>query len=151
MKRHPSLFALSHHHQHVLVQAKKLGRVTDQVGEAKRLELARGFLTLWIPAGIQHFRQEEEILLPVMARYAGLDHPFFVRLSHEHLEIRSLIDSISDSLQSNQAPMAETLSRLGQLLDAHIRFEEHEVFPFAESLLPEEDLERIRSRMEEER
>jgi hemerythrin-like domain-containing protein len=150
MKRHSSLFALSHHHQHVLVQAKKLGRVTDQVGEAKRLELARGFLTLWIPAGIHHFRQEEEILLPAMARYSGLDHPFYAHLQRDHLEIRSLIDSISDALHINQTPIAEALSRLGQLLDAHIRFEEHEVFPFAESLFPEEDLERIRIRMEED-
>ena len=149
MKRHPSLFALSHHHQHVLVQAKKLGRVSEKTSEVQRHDLAHGFLTLWIPAGLQHFRKEEELLLPAMGQHLNLDHPFFARLSHEHLEIRSLIDSISCSLSDNRPPSVETLSRLGQLLDTHIRFEEHEVFPLAEQILPKEVLLRVQQQMEE--
>ncbi len=149
MKRHPSLFALSHHHQHVLVQAKMLGRVTGKACEAERLDRADGFLKLWIPAGLQHFRKEEELLLPAMGQHLGLDHPFFSRLSREHLEIRSLIDSISCSFSDNKPPSVETLSRLGKVLDAHIRFEEHEVFPLAEQVLPEKVLLRVQQQMEE--
>ena len=143
MKRHIALFPLSHHHQHVLVQAKRLSKVSSSTTDAKRAGLAKAFLNLWIPNGVRHFRDEEEILLPAMAIRTDPGREEFAVLSGQHLEIRSLIHEVARSLETGEIPSWELLSGLGQALEAHVRFEEHVLFPLAESILTKEDLVRI--------
>ncbi|MGH2928070.1 MAG: hemerythrin domain-containing protein, partial [Solirubrobacteraceae bacterium] len=62
MKRHPAIAALSRDHHHALVVAQRLRRATDDDGSDARAR--ETFLEYWRADGAQHFREEEEILLP---------------------------------------------------------------------------------------
>lgn len=54
--------------------------------------------------------------------------------------------ALSDELR-NKALMPETLQRIGELLEAHIRLEEREVFPKIEEVLAEEGLKEVADRL----
>ena len=47
-----------------------------------------------------------------------------------------------------QEVRGETLRKLGEQLEAHIRLEERRVFPFIEETLPEHALKEVTSRLE---
>jgi len=79
-----------------------------------------------------HFRIEEEHLLPALTQAGESD--LVARTARDHVELRSLIER-------DAAP--ETVLRFGERLDAHVRFEERELFPRAEAVLPAEALDAI--------
>jgi hemerythrin-like domain-containing protein len=64
----------------------------------------------------------------------------------QHAQIRGLVMELSDELR-NKALMPETLQRIGELLEAHIRLEEREVFPKIEEVLAEEGLKEVADRL----
>lgn len=147
MKRHPSLVTLSFHHQHVLVQARQLIKAST-TDSSQRRSVAEKFLTLWREKGIEHFRQEEEILLPTYARFGDSQQAQVLELLRQHTEIRSMVDSVSEAMNTDQGPEANLLRKLGETLDAHVRLEEHEVFPLVEAAVPEAELERLKKRLD---
>ena len=67
-----------------------------------------------------HFAIEERVLLPALARAGRAD--LAARTVDEHADIRH---SVNDPV------------RFGELLEAHVRFEERELFPICEALIPE--------------
>jgi hypothetical protein len=59
-----------------------------------------------------HFRQEEEVLLPVLARYGGEpDQESVVSMLAQHARIRGLIMGLSDEM-TGKGVRPETLLRL---------------------------------------
>jgi len=70
-----------------------------------------------------HFDQEESILLPAMKR-AG-EEELVEETLRQHREIRSC-------LVEDGGDLASRLLRFGELLDAHVRFEERTLFEVAE-------------------
>ena len=68
MKRHPSLRQFSDDHHQGLVNARRLRRAASGEG-ASSADTARDFLDFWQRDTSLHFRKEEEVLLPVLARY----------------------------------------------------------------------------------
>ena len=71
MKRHPSLRQLSDDHHQGLVNARRLRRAASGKGSSSA-GTARDFLGFWQRDTSRHFRKEEEILLPVLARHGGI-------------------------------------------------------------------------------
>ncbi len=143
MKRHPGLHPLSQHHHFALIQALQIRRAT-QVPLARRAaalrQAAQAFLRFWKKTGQQHFREEEEILLPAYARHTRLDQDAAVmRMLAEHAEIRGRVQQLEISLGAG-LPVEETVTALTRTLHDHVRFEENEVFPRIESALGEADL-----------
>lgn len=126
MKRSPELTPLSHDHQHGLAVALELTRVTAKTAPAA----ARAFRAFFDDEGRRHFRQEEELLLPVLARHVAADDPALVRLLTEHVEIRRAAQEIDAGRID-----VEFLHALGTRLRDHIRHEERVVFPLAEERL----------------
>ena len=147
MKRHPGLHALSQHHHFALTQALLMRRAT-QAPAAKRAaavrQAAEKFLHFWEKTGRQHFREEEEVLLPAYARHKRLDqHAAIIRLLADHAQIRSQIEDLAAALEGS-SPRPDTLANcvagLAQALHDHVRFEENEVFPQMEKVLGESAL-----------
>ena len=143
MKRHASLHPLSTHHHHALVQALEIRRAAEQ-SAAKRSAALRAaaakFLRFWEKTGRQHFREEEEVLLPAFARHAAIaEDADVVRMLADHAEIRALIQEISAALESG-APVEEKVTALGRRLYAHVRLEEDRVFPRIEKALSEDEM-----------
>ena len=103
MKRHPALVPLSRDHHHVLVIARRLRHATTQ----NAAETARAFLAHWDAEEKQHFRLEEELLLPASAALGEPGHPAVIRTLLDHMLIRSDADRLADT------PSLELLHELG--------------------------------------
>ena len=141
MKRHPSLRKLSDDHHGGLVQARRLRRAG--AGEAEPGEVARAFLNFWEKDTSPHFREEEEVLLAVYARYGGdLRAGPIEEMLADHARIRGLVMDLTER-GGSQA----TLQEVGERLEAHIQLEERRVFPLMEAALPEKALREIGTRL----
>jgi hemerythrin-like domain-containing protein len=87
-------------------------------------------LEFWRNDGRDHFRIEEEVLLPTWARHADVDQGGVARMLSDHLNIRRYVLDVEDhGLQVEEA------HDLGRLLNDHVRFEERELFPRIEEAL----------------
>lgn len=134
VKRHPALQELSRDHHHALVIAQLLKRA-DQSTAA---EARKRFLRYWNTDGREHFREEEEVLLPTLARFVDPDQPIVARVLLDHVRIRALAEP-SDDLQQ--------LHELGAQLEQHVRREERELFDLIEQAIPERELTELSARL----
>jgi hemerythrin-like domain-containing protein len=139
MKRTPALAPLSRDHHHALVIAARLRRATPETAATLR----DAFLDYWERDGNQHFREEEEILLPTYAAHANPYHPLVARVLVDHVEIRAL----ADRLQREADPVLACVQELGVQLADHVRLEERELFPLIEQALPAAVLDRVLQRL----
>ena len=149
MKRAPELRDLSDHHHRGLVQARRL-KIAATGDEANMPEeTAEAFLEFWQEGTTTHFREEEEVLLPVLARYREdlLGREPVVEMLLQHARIRGLVMGLSDEVKGGSVRL-ETLGSIGELLESHIRLEEREVFSTIEESLPEEALREVADRLE---
>jgi hemerythrin-like domain-containing protein len=146
VKRAAELRKLSEDHHHGLVQARRLKEAAASGGVGQAEETTRIFLDFWKDASI-HFREEEEVLLPVLARYGGDVSwgPVVEMLAH-HARIRGFVMELSDEFMNGNI-RSETLRNIGELLETHIRLEEREVFPMIEEVLKGEALRKVASRL----
>ncbi len=140
MKRHPSLRPFSDDHHQGLVNARRLRRAASGEGGSSA-GTAQDFLDFWQRDTSLHFRKEEEVLLPVLARYGGdLSEQPILQMLTQHALIRGLAMQLSDELEQDKI-REDTPRNLGEKLEAHIRLEEREVFPLIEQTLPEHALQ----------
>ncbi|HIS29047.1 MAG TPA: hemerythrin domain-containing protein [Candidatus Avamphibacillus intestinigallinarum] len=137
MKRHESLHPLSHHHTNALHVALKLRRVgTDKARESLD-EVINDLDDFWNPAGQEHFREEEEVLLGTYAEYVDISTvPEVQEMLIEHIQIRARINQI---LRAEEPDLA-FIRELGEFLNDHIRKEERVIFPMIEQAIPDERL-----------
>ena len=132
MKRSKPLIQLSREHHAALVLAKRAQRLAGhETVEASTFmrQLAGVFAQELEP----HFRIEEKLLLPALSNAGAVD--IAQRTLAEHEELRELLQRIDQD-----SPATISLQDFGVLLEKHVRFEERELFPLAESLLPAEVL-----------
>lgn len=147
VKRHPSLRKLSDDHHGGLVWARRLRRAAAGEGDPPA-EVAREFLRFWDTDTSLHFREEEEVLLAVYARYGGdLGAEPIREMVADHARIRGLVMVLTEEVRSSGVGTG-TLRGIGERLEAHIRLEERRVFPLLEADLPEEGLEEVGARLE---
>ncbi len=135
MKRSEALQPLSREHHQGLYVALQLSRADD----ATAAEARTAMLDFFQREGRLHFRIEEEILLPALARHRSAEDPVVVRVLTDHVKLRR---RCADLLASDEsAPM--DLHALGELLEGHIRHEERVLFPMVEEALTEAQLEEL--------
>ena len=152
MRRHVGLHPLSQHHHFALTQALLMRRATEAPASrraAASRQAAEKFLSFWKKAGEQHFREEEELLLPTYARHTPLERdPVVARLLAEHAKIRGQIQQLQTALESSPEvlPIEEGVATLARALHDHIRYEENEVFPRIERALGDAELQALGQR-----
>jgi len=132
MKRSEELRPLSMEHHVALVLVKHALKAVDQDDEAINnawYELKTKFETELN----DHFKKEEKLLLPLMKK-AGAEE-LVNRILKEHQSMRSLI--------LKEQVSREGLKEFAELLKAHVRFEERELFIVAEQSLSSENLKAI--------
>jgi len=76
-----------------------------------------------------HFKAEEEVLFPAMKEFAGASQ-LLVNLIDEHRQLQRISDRFH---ASGLTAVAGALTEFADLLEAHIRREERELFPLYES------------------
>ncbi len=132
MKRSEALAHLSRDHHHGLVVAQRLRRAKPETAAAAR----DVFLEFWTTEGHEHFKAEEELLLPAFARHEPPTHDAVVRVLTDHVELRRRAADLAD----DHAPSCDDLRALGERLNDHIRHEERVLFPLIEAALSTEEL-----------
>jgi hypothetical protein len=136
MKRSPELAPLSREHHHALDIARRMRRATPEDLE----DVLARFRRFWQLEALHHFELEERELVPELcgdpAWAAGLQ-----RMRDEHVELRSRGESVSD---------LESAHGLGELLNAHVRFEERELFGIIEDALSPDELARLGAALAED-
>ncbi len=133
MKRDPALQSLSRDHHQALAIALRLVRCDADAVE----HVQAAFLRYWHEHGLEHFRAEEEILLPAFADYADAGHPLIARVLVDH----HLIRHHAARIQREADEPLWRVRELGTLLSDHVRLEERELFPLIEEYLPPEELD----------
>jgi hemerythrin-like domain-containing protein len=132
MKRSEALAHLSRDHHHGLVVAQRLRRATPETASAAR----DTFLEFWTTEGHEHFKAEEEHLLPAFARHEPPTHDAVVRVLTDHVELRRR----AADLAADPAPSCDDLQALGDRLNEHIRHEERVLFPLIEASMSTDEL-----------
>lgn len=127
MKRHPTLLQLSREHYSALKLARDARRSAES-GEASGITaLAQRVSGLFATEIDLHFRVEEQGILALLAQSG--EHALVARTLAEHAELRRLAKELA-------TPGAQTLLDFADLLTAHVRFEEREVFEAAQARFP---------------
>ena len=123
MKRSAALKQLSREHHTALVVAKRAQRLSRESAEAAKVFMHQLVETFAIELE-PHFRVEEAILLPALQNVN--ESRAVQRTLAEHAELRALSERIGKQDYT-------ALHRFGEALEAHVRFEERELFPLAEA------------------
>jgi hemerythrin-like domain-containing protein len=141
MKRHQSLYPLSHDHHHTLVQALEMQNAGAGDDQAGIREAAARFVDFWRGDLQRHFEREEQIVLPLLAKYKAADTAEITVTLEQHSAIVELIGELNDQLARREGLIeASLLTNLAESLRRHIRYEESELFPAVEASVPEEEL-----------
>lgn len=141
-KRDPSLVPLSHDHHQGLVRVLQIRQaVRAGKGLADEVAATRAF---WARDLVPHFEAEEVAVFPLMRAAAGAAD-LVQRLLEEHGRLRAMAGGL--------AATAASLGEFADLLEAHIRLEERDLFvryqahvPAAERSAVEAEVRRILNR-----
>jgi len=147
MKRHKSLFPLSHDHQHGLALAlklkypkKPLSSSTEEEISALKSELADKYENVLR----KHFWKEEKYLVPGFE-----ENNLMKQMLEEHRKLEGLYNIIVNNTEGwTPEQQRDKLYLFGELLDLHIRFEERELFPMIEKSLSAEQLKELGEKLE---
>ena len=142
MKRHPALIPLSRDHHDGLVQAMRLRRAAADGDASARLATAREFVEFFRNNERVHLRAEEEELFPLFLRHVH-SQPALLRLARvQHMQLEGFERKLAIAVAAGIVDRA-TLHAAGELLEAHIRLEERQLFPLIEELVPGDELQRL--------
>jgi len=142
MKRHPDLIPLSHDHHTGLVQAVRLRRAAADGDASARLAAAREFGEFFRNEERVHFRDEEEELFPLLLRHVPLQPALLRDARIQHVQLQGFARKLEIAVAAGIVDR-ETLDAAGELLEAHIRLEERQLFPLIEELVPDGELQRL--------
>ena len=129
LKRHRSLQPLSREHHFSLLLCWKIRKGLEKGVEIPRME--KYLKTVWDKQIAEHFQIEEDYVFPVLPD----DHPGVQKAIREHKTLKRLFSTKKYSIK--------TLNRIEETMEAHIRFEERELFPEAQKVATEEEWERL--------
>ncbi|GGE44165.1 hypothetical protein GCM10011391_23700 [Pullulanibacillus camelliae] len=143
MKRHQALIPLSHHHHHGLFLALKLKNAREAKGRWTIEDIYEDAKLFWENGGEDHFREEEEVLFPELAKYKPIEEcPEVKEALIEHVKIRALFSQlINDEIAKTD--LEAHMHQLGDCLNQHIRREERLIFPLIEQTIPDGTLQTV--------
>ena len=143
MKRHPALIPLSRDHHNGLVQALRLRRAARDGDAAARLVAASEFVEFFRNEERVHLRDEEEKLFPLLLRRVSSQPALLREARVQHVQLEGFARTLDIAVAAGSVDR-EPLDAAGELLDAHIRLEERQLFPLIEELVPDDELRRLR-------
>ena len=129
IKRHPALQPLSRDHHFGLLVCWKIRKgLTAQIDPARIKAYVDWF---WDSYLSDHFEEEEKYVFPLL----GDGNKLAQQALQEHRSIRGLLDK--------KEGMEEVLHSLEETLNAHIRFEERELFNAVQEVATAKQLDEI--------
>jgi hemerythrin-like domain-containing protein len=138
-RRHETLIPLTHDHHHALAQARRLQETAGLTDENERRNETNDFINFYFGRAVRHFHEEEELFFaPVVDEPEAKD--LVLRAVSDHLRLHALVRTVKRQLTDGQSD-PELLKQISDLLTEHVRFEEQQLFPLIEKLVPEEQLQ----------
>lgn len=138
LKRSKELAPLSREHHDGLLFVWKIRQgLANGTSIATMCNYSKWFWTNHIKP---HFKDEEKVLI----QHLPADNPMVVQMIDEHKQIRDLIHTL------DKEPEMKLLEQLADFLNNHIRFEERELFVYAEKALNAEQLNSIYKQLDSE-
>lgn len=148
MKRHASLYTLSHDHHQGLILAQQLKKGAPQYkGMPSTLQGKKEYtLQFYKTELVQHFKDEEEILFPSVNKKNEIVDRLISEVISEHRRMEELVEELtgSDNIE-------DILDDFGILLEKHIRKEERELFFEIEKVLTDDELKSISEKINNSR
>ena len=142
MKRHPALIPLSRDHHDGLVQALRLRHAAATGDASARLAAASDFVEFFRNEERLHLRGEEEALFPLFLKHVRSQPAPLREARVQHVQLEGFARKLEIAVAAGSVDR-ETLAAAGELLDAHIRLEERQLFPLIEELVPDDELRRL--------
>lgn len=136
LKRHLSLQPLSRDHGIGLVCVQRLHKAV-RASENDRLRLSEQIRAVFGSLITSYLEDEQRVLSPVIS-----DSSLREEFQQRHNNVRSLTDKL-DQLEPAQDPGLGLLSRIADVLDEYVRWEEHSLFPAIEDSLNDEQLQQL--------
>lgn len=140
-KRQEALLPLTRDHHHALSQARRLKTAAGSEDRAVRTRAADDFLNFYLGRALHHFREEEELFFPPAIEHEEA-RPMVALAVLEHLNIHRLVGVLKRDLVK-AAVTPELMIEISEVLRLHVRFEEDELFPLIEKLVPAERLDEV--------
>ncbi|RYZ62650.1 MAG: hemerythrin domain-containing protein [Chitinophagaceae bacterium] len=140
IKRSQYILPLSKDHHFTLLFCWKIRQGLKHEVEAERIK--NYVAHFWEHDMQPHFREEEEILFAPVKKDEKV-----VRAQNDHRQIEGQVESV---LQASVEEAVEKLTLLADTVDAHIRYEERELFSYLESSLTQVQLEEIGRKLNQE-
>ena len=131
MQRCPELLELSREHYRALKIALEAKKVAQGAVATPLIAAAEAVRKAMVEELEPHFREEEEHLLPALAAAGCGD--LVAHTLDEHRQLRESVATLAE-------PTSERLLHFADLLQAHVRFEERQLFEAAQALLTAADL-----------
>jgi hemerythrin-like domain-containing protein len=97
-------------------------------------DAARTFIAFYRGETIPHFREEEELLFPLLVDVTATVPDLLKQILVEHVQLHSMVRRLGMALETHSTEGA-LLIEVGVLLEAHIRREEGELFPLIEQVV----------------
>jgi hemerythrin-like domain-containing protein len=138
VKRVPQLRDLSDDHHTGLVLARRCRQAGAEASEPSSQSVWTQVQELFASHLEPHFQIEERHLLPALVSIG--EAALADRIRREHAELRAL--------RTEATPDRKQVQRFGELLEAHIRYEERQVFEPTQHRLPDSALDAIASACE---
>ncbi len=139
IRRSPQLAPLSREHHEGLLAVWKIRQGVKHGAGHKRI--AAYITWFWENELAQHFKKEENIVAP----HLPANHSLVAKLFCDHEEVEALIHVTA------MIPDEDIFIQLTDGLEAHIRFEERELFPFVETHLSNDILDTLQFQLEGKR
>src|SRR5262249_7952633 len=143
-RRHPSLIPLSHQHRDALLLAFRLHHpappapVTAMTPASTPQSRAADALAFFEHHLVAHFRAEEDVLFPFLRARLASDPAWTAlldQLVRDHHELEAHRDRVAAA--ADASALAPALVAFADLLEAHVRREEREVFErFPDAVAP---------------
>jgi iron-sulfur cluster repair protein YtfE (RIC family) len=132
-KRNPALIPLTHDHHHALAQCRRLR--TAATGDAReRLAQAESFVGFFRSDTVAHFREEEEIVFPLVVGEPRA-RLLLTKILIEHLEVHAGVARLAGEVADRKVSQAAA-EEVAKALESHIRLEEKDLFPLLEEIVP---------------
>jgi hemerythrin-like domain-containing protein len=136
LRRHPSLQPLARDHAIGLVCAQRLQKAA-RASQNDRMRLSEQFRAVFKALICSYLDDEQTVLSPLIPSTMLRDE-----FQQRHNNVRNLMSRL-DQLDPAQDPGLGYLSRLANVLDDYVRWEEHSLFPAIEQTLDDEQLKQL--------
>lgn len=140
IKRNKHILQLSKDHHFTLLFSWKIRQGLKLGADAGRIKKYVQYF--WQRDMQKHFKEGEEIL------FAPVKDAKVQKAIDDHRKIKEQIDNLQVSVADTET--SQQLAALADTVDAHVRYEERELFPHLEKILTEAQLEAIGTQLKEE-